>query len=281
VTSALLAAFAAAAALGAWLLALGLRGQAVLDRRRLGSDRARLFGALRKLALAGAAAAAAILATRWLAAGVAAGAAVMVAPQLMGGRANRAREVARTEAIASWTEMVRDSVAAASGLEEAITATARVAPSAIQAEVTALVANLRHSSLPDALHRFGESMAHPSGDLVVVALSIASKMEASDLTGLLTRLAESTRGEARMRVRVDVGRTQVRTATRIILGVVALSVVLLAAFNRDYLDAYDPLAGQLVLAVVVSIFGVGGFLLTRMADIDLPARFTARDGSLQ
>ena len=68
-----------------------------------------------------------------------------------------------------------------------------------------MVHRLDHQRLPDALVAFGNDLHHPSGDLVVASLVIASRMEASDLSGLLTRLAEATRGEARMRIRVEVG----------------------------------------------------------------------------
>ena len=122
-------------------------------------------------------------------------------------------------------------------------------------------------------------LIHPSGDLVVAALVIAARMEASDLSSLLSRLADATRGEARMRIRVDVGRTRVRTATKVIVGVVVAAVVFLALVNRDYLAVYDSPVGQLVLAVVGAIFATGGWLLTRMARIDLPERFTARAAS--
>src|SRR5690606_9796994 len=116
---------------------------------------------------------------------------------------------------------------------------------------------------------------HPSGDLVVAALVIASRMEASDLSGLLTRLSDATRGEARMRIRVEVGRTRVRTATKVIVGVVAVAVAFLTLVNRDYLAVYDSPGGQVVLAVVGAIFATGGWLLSRMAAIELPERFTA------
>ena len=103
-------------------------------------------------------------------------------------------------------------------------------------------------------------------------------MEASDLSGLLSRLAEATRGEARMRIRVEVGRTRVRTATKVIVGVVVVAPSCSSPLvNRDYLAVYDSPGGQVVLAVVGGDRSpLGGWLLTRMAAIDLPERFTAR-----
>lgn len=272
-----LAALGALVGLGLALVLAGVTGRPMLPSgsgdglRRIATDvgigplAGAVFAALSVLALTG-----------WIAGAVIAALAVLFAPRLLGGKANRQASVDRTEAVASWTEMIRDSIAAASGLEEAITATGPVAPAPIRAEVQRLAARLRHASLPDALTAFRDEVAHPSADLVVAALTIAARMEASDLTGLLSRLADSIRGEARMRIRVDVGRTRVRTATKVIVGVVGATVALLTVLNREYLAAYDSFGGQLVLIAVAGVFALGGWLLVKMAEFDLPDRFTAR-----
>jgi hypothetical protein len=101
-------------------------------------------------------------------------------------------------------------------------------------------------------------------------------MEASDMTGLLSRLAEAIRGEARMRIRVEVGRTRVRTATKVIVGVVGATIALLTVLNRSYLVAYDSPGGQMMLMVVGAIFATGGWMLLHMSELDMPERFSAR-----
>lgn len=276
-TALVIAALGAMAGLGAALTLAGITGRPVLhaDGGRSLRAAAESVGVAR-LAWAAVSALAVLAVTGWIAGAVLAVLAAGFGPRLLGGKAERQASVERTEAIASWTEMIRDSIAAASGLEEAITATGPVAPAPIRTEVRQLCARLRHASLPDALTAFRDDVDHPSADLVVAALTIAARMEASDLTGLLSRLAESIRGEARMRVRVDVGRTRVRTATKVIVGVVAATVVLLTVLNRDYLAAYDSPGGQVALVAVGAVFALGGWLLVHMAELDLPERFTAR-----
>jgi Flp pilus assembly protein TadB len=232
--------------------------------------------ALSRLVIALVAGAAAVAVTGWMVGGLLVGLAAWALPSMLGGKGAREGAIARTEAIASWTEMIRDSIVAASGLEEAITATAGVAPAPIAGEVAALVRRLDHQRQPDALVAFGRDLEHPSGDLVVAALVIASRLEASDLSSLLSRLADAARGEARMRIRVDVGRTRVRTAAKVIVGVVIAAVAFLAIGNRGYLDVYDDPVGQLVLGLVGGVFFLGGWLLDRMAGIEMPERFTAR-----
>lgn len=276
-TTLLAALLGAGTGLGFLLVLCGVTGRTVFGAGAATVlDRARVAKLSSRVGLVVLAAAVVAAITRWPVAGLLAGAAAWTGPGLLGGRRSRERVVARTEAIASWTEMIRDSIVAASGLEEAIVATGKVAPAAISEEVRLLVRRLDHQPLPAALIEFGRDLHHPSGDLVVTALVLASEMEASDLSGLLSRLAEATRGEARMRIRVEVGRSRVRTAAKVILGVVAATVVLLGVANRGYLAVYGDAAGQFVLLVIGMIFGFGGWLMTRMAAIDIPERFTAR-----
>lgn len=279
-TGAVIAVLGAAVGIGLALALAGLTGREVLPRPSPAGTRFRGAGSLR-LVTVGSVALITLVITGWPVGALLAAGAAVVAPRIIGGKAARERAIARTEAIATWTEMVRDSIAAASGLEEAINATAAVAPAPIRREVRLLVSRLERQPLATSLVAFGEDLAHPSGDLVVAALTIAARTEASDLSSLLSRLSDAIRGEARMRIRVEVGRTRVRTASKVILGVVAATIGLLALLNREYLEVYASPSGQVVLLIVGGIFALGGWLLVRMAELDMPERFTARSGGLR
>lgn len=260
---------------GLLLVAAGLTGRQVFG----GSDSRLGYGTVIRYAPVAAVGLVAWMVTGWPVAAVVAVLAVVAARRLFGNRAARDAGIAKTEAVAAWTEMVRDAIGAAAGLEEALIATASIAPEPLRPPVATLVARLQREPLAGSLVAFGDEVRHPSADLVVAALTIAARMEASDLTGLLTRLADAIRGDARMRIRVEVGRARIRTATKVIVGVVAATVVLLTAFNRGYLAAYDTFGGQIVLGVVAAIFAGGGVLLDRMAALQIPDRFSARTGA--
>ena len=88
--------------------------------------------------------------TRWPVAGLIAGTAGFMAPTVLGGGAARQARLDRTEAIATWAEMLRDTMAGAGGLEQSIIASAAVAPPAIRAEVLRLAARLERER-PGAL----------------------------------------------------------------------------------------------------------------------------------
>ena len=229
-----MAALGGLAGVGAFLVVAGLTGRQVFAAGRTGRV-GRLVDSLApaRAAAAVAAGAGVLVLTGWPVGALLAAAAVVAGPRLLGGRSSREASIARTEAIAAWTEMVRDSIVAASGLEEAILATATRRASRHPARG-------RHSWSAGSSTRACPTRSPPSATTSPTPpptsssppSSIAARMEASDLTGLLSRLAEAIRGEARMRIRVEVGRTRVRTATKVIVGVVGATIVLLAVLNR-------------------------------------------------
>lgn len=272
-----IAALAAAVGVGLLLMVAGVRGIPVLGRHV--DSRPRWAAPRRELRRWGTAVIAAVVAfalTGWPVLALLAALAAWLVPGLLGGKAAREGAISRTEAIASWTEMVRDQIAAASGLEEAIVDCASYAPEAIAPEIQALVRRLEHERLPEALVGLGRDLQHPCGDAVVAALVLACRLEVADLASSLSRLAGSVRDEARMRIRVEVSRSRVRTSGRVIAGAVVSAFLLLAIANRDYLSPYDSAGGQVVLGVVGGIFAFGGWLLARMATIEMPERFTTR-----
>jgi Flp pilus assembly protein TadB len=215
--------------------------------------------------------------TRWPVAAAATFVAVVLAPRFVRGRRHREDHVARTEAIAGWTEMIRDNMAGAAGLEQALVASSTVAPMAIRAEVGRFVSRLDDVSLTDALVELGEQVDHPSADLGIAALADATRMEARELGPLLGRLAESIRADVRMRLRVEVGRTRIRTSARIVVAVTAGLIALLFVAARDLLAGYRTVGGQLWLLLVLSVFVAGGWIMSHYGRFDLgPERFTAR-----
>lgn len=231
--------------------------------------------AQRRAALAVPAAFAALLVLRWPVAAIAAAALGWFSPDLFGGGAARRRAVDRTEAIAAWTEMLRDTLAGAHGLEQAVITTADVAPAPIRREVVSLAVRLEREPLERALREFAEDLAHPSGDLVVTALTLAAGGGAGDLNELLGTLAVSAREEAAMRLRVDAARARLRTAVRVIAAVTALTALGLIVLNRTYLDVYETAVGQLILAAVAAIWAGALWWLSRMGQFLAPERFLA------
>ena len=205
------------------------------------------------------------------------GALVAFLPPLFLRRRQQEIYIDRTQAIAAWTEMIRDNLAGAAGLEQALLATAPLAPIAIQDEVLRLEARLdRQVSLIDSLRLLGDELDHPSADLVVVAIAKASKMEVRELNPLLTRLSSSIREDVRMRLRVEVSRARIRQSSRIVIGFTILFMVLLYAFGQSLLEPYNTTFGQVWLAAVVGVFVAAALLIRHYSKLEVPVRFAVR-----
>jgi tight adherence protein B len=214
------------------------------------------------------------LATGWVVGAVLAGLACWALPRVLGRDPEHARRVARIEAVATWTEMLRDTLSAAAGLEQAILATAPLSPPAIRGEITDLAARIENGDrLAPSLRALADRLADPTGDLVIAALVLAAEQQARQLGDLLGSLAHAAREQASMRMRVEAGRARTRSSVRVIVGTTigfAIAVVLL---NRPYLSAYDSVAGQVVLLIIGVLFCLGFAWLVRIARVTEPTRF--------
>lgn len=267
---------------GLLLVVGGLRGLS-LHRPRRSQTRAGVRGDQHRTlrtALAVAVGLVAGLLTEWVVGAVLAGLACWALPRVLGRDGEHASRVARIEAVATWTEMLRDTLSAAAGLEQAILATAPLAPQAIRGEVGELAAAIENGvRLAPALRRLGERLDDPVGDLVIAALLIAAEQQTRQLADLLGSLADAARGQAAMRMRVEAGRARTRTSVRVIVGTTLTFAVVVVVLNRSYMGAYDTVTGQIVLLGIGTLFACGFVWLARIARVTQPDRFlsTATD----
>lgn len=255
---------------GAWLLTEGMSrrvrppgGRPFARLRRAGGQQAplRLVAALAAVAVVG-------LATGWPVAGVLAGAGVWALPGLPAGARTSGRAQARLEAVATWAESLRGTLAAGAGLEQVIVATAPNAPAPIRAEVQALAQALNDGGrLPEALRAFAADLDHPDGDRVVAALLLAATGRARHLGEQLGALAAAAREQAAARLRVDTEWATTRTSVRVIIVITVLMAAAMVVFNREFLEPYDTPGGQVMLAVVGGLFAAGFVWLGRLSRI--------------
>ena len=126
--------------------------------------------------------------------------------------------IGKIEAIATWTEMLQGTLAAAAGLGQAIIATSAISPQPIRSAATRLAAQLNAGIHPrEALLQFADEVGDPCADRVVCALLLAVTSRAQQLGDLLTALADSTREEVALRLRIETSRASVRSGVRTVL----------------------------------------------------------------
>lgn len=227
-----------------------------------------------KLIVALVAGALTLLLTRWVVATIAVFALAFFWNKIAGGDAQERVGIARLEALASWTESLRDTIAGAVGLEQAIPATAVNAGPAIRPSLNLLVDRLRiREPLPAALLSFAEDVDDPSADVICGALVLNARLRGPGLRDVLTALAVSAREELDLRRRIEASRKSVRRSVRIVLVIVLGVMGALSLFNRSYVEPYGSLEGEMVLLIVVAFLAGGLVWLRSLASDRKTERF--------
>ena len=214
------------------------------------------------------------LITGWPVAGVGVAVLVFFWNQLFGGLSHERLGMQRVEALAMWTESLRDTIAGAVGLEQAIPASARSAGPLLRPHLDVLMDRLRgRMPLPEALHLLADDIDDPSADIIIAALILNSRLRGPGLREVLGALAGSAREEVDMRNRVMAQRAGMRRAVQIIVVAVTAVVVGMAVLDHKYVQVYGTPAGQLVLLLVMLLFAGGFFWLRRLSEVKTPERF--------
>lgn len=185
----------------------------------------------------------------------------------------------RVEALASWTESVRDVMQAGSQPVGAIGATATSSPVVIRTAVRALHARLAAGQPAElTLRRFADDLDDPLGDLVAIGLMIAITRGAQT-DAVLSSLASQARHHADRRRIVEAERAPRRREVQALAAIMSLLFGLVFVFARtSYLRAYESVDGQVFLAVLIAAFGALLWRVAALARFPLPSRFLSVRG---
>jgi Flp pilus assembly protein TadB len=220
-----------------------------------------------------------LVATGWVVAGV--GVALLVYSwRSLGGAASERKTMTRLESLATWTESLRDTIAGAVGLEQAIPSSIRVTDASIREPLTKLVDRL-HTRVPMhvALRRFADDLDDPSADMIIAALIINSRLRGPGLRALLGALAASVREELDMRRKVNAGRRSTRRSVQIVVAVSVGMAIALAILDHTFLSPYDGVYGQFMLVIIGAIYAAGILWLRRLATFETPQRLLGTAGA--
>jgi Flp pilus assembly protein TadB len=261
-----------AAGSGVFLLVVALRGLPPQPGRQAmrGRQLRQLAGPRGAMALI--AGVLVLILTRWVAGAVGVALLILTWRTLSGAAAER-RTMARLEALATWAESLRDTIAGAVGLEQAIPASLRAAAPSLHDPLARLVGRL-HTRMPmaEALRQFAGDLDDPGADLVVAALIINARLRGPGLRDLLGALCASVREELDMRRKVNAERRSTRRSAQIVAGVSVGLALGLALSNQSYVSTYDTAVGQVVLVLVVGLYAAGFAWMRRLATFEVPER---------
>ena len=176
------------------------------------------------------------------------------------------RVVGRLEALATWIEALRDSVAAHRGLLAAIESTVAGAPAAVKANVVRLVARIKSGMpLDQALHAFALELGDAAVDEAIAPLILASRFGGSDLQSLLATAAANTRDQIAVWQRTEVARARPRRDMRLVMAVTLVFTLGVLLVGHGYFRPFDSPGGQLALLCVAGLFAAGFWSMNRLS----------------
>jgi Flp pilus assembly protein TadB len=216
-----------------------------------------------------------LLITRWPVAMVAAVLAVLFLPAIVSARTAR-RRAAVLEGLEQWTRRLSDMLTASRGLEDALEASARQAPAAIEPAVTALGRRLAaRAGTEAALREFAAEIDDPAGDRIAAALIIATGRRGGAVREVLNSLAAMLARDVAARREIDAERAQHRTTVKWLTFFV-LGFTVFAVLNHAYSQPYGTVAGQVVMALVLALYAGGLLWLHHLGTVPAAGRFLAK-----
>jgi Flp pilus assembly protein TadB len=212
--------------------------------------------------------------TRWPVAMLAGAAAVLFLPKITSTRAARER-AAVLEGLEQWTRRLSDMLTASRGLEDALEASVRSAPKAIEPAVARLGRRLSsRAGTEAALRAFAAEINDPAADRIAAALIIATGRRGGGVRDVLNALAAMLARDVAARREIEAERAQHRTTVKWLTWFVA-GFTAFAVLNRSYSAPYGTAGGQVVLALVALLYAGGLSWLHHLGTVPVPGRFLA------
>ncbi|MCB1000646.1 MAG: hypothetical protein R2710_31615 [Acidimicrobiales bacterium] len=220
-----------------------------------------------------------LAATQWILPAVVCGAiGWWVAGLLVDRKSSGPGELERVEALATWTEQLRDVLMAGDQPIGAIQATVSTCPEPVRPQVRALAARLGRQPEQVVLRQFADELDDPTADLIAAGLLVALT-KGGKAERVLSSLAQQARHQAERRKLLEAEREPARREVWWVTGLMTLQLLGGLLFARSsYLAPYRTFSGQVVLGVLLGAFLALIVYVQRLSRFTRPARFLSLKG---
>ena len=220
-----------------------------------------------------------LAATRWVLPALVCGALGWWVTGLIADRDRRGHgELERVEALATWTEQLRDVLMAGDQPIGAIQATVSTCPEPVRPQVRALASRLGRQPEQLVLRQFADELDDPTADLIAAGLLVALT-KGGRAERVLSSLAQQARHQAERRKLLEAEREPARREVWWVTGMMTAQLVGGLVFARSsYLAPYRTLSGQVVLCVLLGAFLALIVYVQRLSRFTRPARFLSLKG---
>jgi len=187
-------------------------------------------------------------------------------------------ELERVEALATWTEQLRDVLMAGDQPIGAIQATVSTCPEPVRPQVRALASRLGRQPEQVVLRQFADELDDPTADLIAAGLLVALT-KGGKAERVLSSLAQQARHQAERRRLLEAEREPARREVWWVTGLMTLQLLGGLLFARSsYLAPYRTFSGQVVLGVLLGAFLALIVYVQRLSRFTRPARFLSLKG---
>ncbi|MDP1793160.1 MAG: hypothetical protein Q8K63_03390 [Acidimicrobiales bacterium] len=220
-----------------------------------------------------------LAATRWVLPALVCGAMGWWVTGLIADRDRRGPgELERVEALATWTEQLRDVLMAGDQPIGAIQATVATCPEPVRPQVRALASRLGRQPEQVVLRQFADELDDPTADLIAAGLLVALT-KGGRAERVLSSLAQQARHQAERRKLLEAEREPARREVWWVTGLMTAQLIGGLVFARSsYLTPYRTLGGQVVLCVLLGAFLALIVYVQRLSRFTRPARFLSLKG---
>ena len=173
------------------------------------------------------------------------------------------RDVQLLEALDRWVRSLAATLATGKSVTDAIRVSRRTAPPLISEEIGTLVVRLNNRwETDDALRRFADDLDSPDADAVIAALMLAVNRGATGASVTLQALADSLQSQLRSRRVIEIERAKPYVVVRQVTVISLITLVGVYLMSPSFFQPYRTPLGQLILAVLLTLY-LGSLILMR------------------
>lgn len=173
------------------------------------------------------------------------------------------RDVILLEALDRWVRNLSASLPTGRSIPDAIRLSGRTAPEAIAEPLSGLITRLNNRwDSKDALLRFADDLDSPDADTVIAALILAANRGANGAAATLAELADSIQAKLKGRREIETERAKPYVVVRQVTVITVITLAGAFLFARSFFEPYGTGVGQLILAVLITLY-LGSLLLMR------------------
>jgi tight adherence protein B len=173
------------------------------------------------------------------------------------------RDVELLETLDRWVRSLAATLATGKSITDAIRVSRRTAPPLIAEEVGTLVVRLNNRwETGDALRRFADELDSPDADGVIAALLLAVNRGANGASVTLQALADSLQSQLRSRRVIEIERAKPYVVVRQVTVISLITLGGIYLLSPSFFQPYRALLGQLILAVLLTLY-LGSLILMR------------------